>query len=144
MDDAALSRTFVLAVLLTGSVRRAEEAMIEAIQSVPCPVGNTDQMLSAVATAAIEMTIEAAPSLVPFLPEELQQVLRLPAIPRRCFALRRLAGLSPQVCAGLLHVDPATVDRLASEAMELLAAPNYRRQFPNPLHPQLPRRITCC
>lgn len=144
MDAAVVSRTFVLAALLTGSVRRAEEALLEAIQSVPCPAGNADQMLVAMAAAAIEMAIEGAPSPIPFLPHELQQVLRLPAVLRRCFALRRLAALPPQVCAGLLHIDPATVDRLTAEAMELLAGQEYRRQFLNPLQPELPRRITCC
>lgn len=144
MDDAALSKTFVLAVLLTGSVRRAEEALLDALQSVPCPARNADRLLLAAAAAAIDMTIQAAPSPVPFLPDELQQVLRLPAVHRRCFALRRLAGLPVQVCAGLLHLDAVAVDRLATEAMELLAGPEYNRQFPNPLHLELTRRITCC
>ena len=144
MDDAALSRTFVLAVLLTGSVRRAEEALLEAIQSVPCPARNADQIVVATAAAAIEMAIEATPSPVPFLSDELQLVLRLPAVRRRCFALRRLAGLPAQVCAGLLHIDPVSVDLLATEAMELLAGPEYRRRPPNSLHPQLARRNTCC
>ncbi|MEO8660895.1 MAG: hypothetical protein ABI693_20660 [Bryobacteraceae bacterium] len=143
MDAAVVSRTFVLAVLLTGSVRRAEEALLEAIQSVPCPARNADQMLVATAAAAIEMAIEAAPSPIPFLPHELQRVLRLPAALRRCFALRRLAALPAPVCAGLLHIDLATVDRLASEAMELLAEPGQTPQPLNQLHPQFTRRVPC-
>lgn len=120
-----LGETFTAALLITGSVKQAEAALLDSIESCG---PDCDQAfirtaaLSAVhrhaanSPAATEM--EAARSL---LPAELQLVLRLSPKLRTCFVLRFLAAMTPESCAVMLNVTVDEVDDAACAAVKELA-----------------------
>jgi hypothetical protein len=112
-----ICKAFVTAVLLSGSMKRAEAAMLDGIASS----GDGDELVGHTVTALLQRdgageTTDAPASL----PEELRNVLRLPADLRRCFVLRVLMGWPRERCAELLRREAGEVDRAASlAAMEL-------------------------
>lgn len=122
-----LNRALVTAHLLTGSLERAEQAVVEGINS-----WNPDQEPEAalfdrvVEAAAARVGIRQIPSASDdsYLPQELRPILKLPPKPRSCFVLRTLLGLPSKVCAGLLGLDSDRTDEYAIEALECLPARN--------------------
>ena len=128
-----LENAFVAGLLLTGSVQRAESAILESVR-MSCPddlFGKTlfrravhysiDQQLEA--PTEQEEELARAASVLPF---ELRCVLILPRHLRYCYVLRILVGLSREVCAWLLHLDVAQVDQHTCAAM--LRLPLIQRQ----------------
>jgi DNA-directed RNA polymerase specialized sigma24 family protein len=131
--EHTISRAFLTAHLLTASTEQAESATMEAIDSWDPDEETEEVLFRSVLDAAARAQIEYVPSSSnkcdvagSYLPAELQAVLRLAPQLRRCFVLRILVGLSPQVCARLLHLPSRRVDRYACAALECLGSLDRR------------------
>jgi hypothetical protein len=126
----ALDRTFITALLLTGSAQRAEAAVVEGIKATQRgKVSDETLLLQGTLSASIAAGSnspraaeqEHASSL---LPVELRRVLRLLPYFRRGFVLRVLVGLSREVCARMLQIEIHQIDevvRLAARALVRLS-----------------------
>jgi len=120
-----LLKSFRAALLLTGSVSQAEEALARAIEAGEPDEGSENEIFRRTLQEAVSATgdspLQSQQKPVPgMLPPELMRFLRLPVNLRRFFVLRILAGLSKKDCADLLHVSPQEVDAgLADAAREL-------------------------
>jgi hypothetical protein len=119
-----IRNAFVTAILLTGNAERAEAAVLDAIGSC----SPDEQLEGSLLQATIRASIGAGPETFPegmddltssisLLPPELHGVLRLSPWPRRCYVLRILAAVPRKVCAGMLRLNPAEVDRHISAAL---------------------------
>ena len=124
-----VSRAFITAHLLTGNTEQAESATMEAIGSWKPDDENESVLLQITSNAAARAPIKLPPSnsseqdeAESYLPVELRRVLRLASTPRRCFVLRVLVGLPPQVCAQLLHLGIHRIDQYSYAALECLSA----------------------
>ena len=96
----ALSKAFTAALLLTGSVRNADAAVLHTIECFDFDEESAEDPILEVMKAAIEggrKTSERRPGesaeACSLLPWELRRVLRLPVDLRFCYVLRVLAGL---------------------------------------------------
>jgi len=101
-------RAFCAAVLLTGDMAIAEEAVHEAILSLEVEDLSTEALCICVATLSIQRSYGLATAKntgLMKLPKELVDVLDLPRIRRQCFVLRFLVGLPESTCASILHLD---------------------------------------
>ena len=124
----SLWMTFITAILLTGSVKHAETAMLGGIRSLDIDATPEEELLPMIVSAAMdprqwsgrrppeEMVYAAS-----LLPVELQRVLRLPMDLRHCFVLRLLLAMPREFCAHLLGLDVGRVDRDTSLAARALA-----------------------
>jgi hypothetical protein len=129
----SIAKTFRTALLLTGNIRRAEDAVLEAIQNSDnfsleaaqdSDNFSDDALLRAAIVAAMHKTpVTRQPEDLdsPFLPIELRRVLLLPTELRHCLVLRILASLSRSRCAQLLNLSIAKVDERTCEALRALA-----------------------
>lgn len=124
--DAALTRSYLTALLLTGDVVGAEAAVMEGIQSVDLNQELSDTLLWATVESALRQppvpgweTSRPSEGALPF---ELQRVLRLPWQLRRCYVLRVLVGLPRRRCAALLDLDLRAADNSLWDALRTLAA----------------------
>jgi hypothetical protein len=120
-----LQEAFRAAVLLTGNLKQAEEAMLEGIRLWNSEAAS--DLLQKTATAAVERSLNAIShsedltQTFGHLPTELQRVVRLPASLRRCYVLRILMALPGATCAMLLGLNPLAVNRNACWAAQILA-----------------------
>jgi len=101
---SALDMAFRTAVLLTGATKTAEAAVIHGIDA--CEDLSPHGLLVEAVRSAVRRQVNSAdgPYEVERLPPELQRLFTLQAVLRRCFVLRILLGLSPEVCAELLEI----------------------------------------
>jgi DNA-directed RNA polymerase specialized sigma24 family protein len=126
VTSESLWTTFVTAVLLTGSLKRAETAMIEGIRLLDVEVDPIEELHRTTVSAAIDphdrpQAPEEIAQASLRLPVELQRVLRLPLDLRRSFVLRLLVGLPRESCARLLGLDTGDIDRATCLAARALA-----------------------
>jgi DNA-directed RNA polymerase specialized sigma24 family protein len=119
---------FIVAILLTGSVKHAETAMLEGIRSLDIDATPEEELLPMIVSAAMDPRQWSGPGppeemahAASLLPVELQRVLRLPIDLRHCFVLRLLLAMPREFCARLLGLDVGTVDRDTSLAAQALA-----------------------
>jgi DNA-directed RNA polymerase specialized sigma24 family protein len=125
-------QAFLTALLLTGSVERAEAAIWESNQQKSLDNTFGEALFREVVNAAIKPQsetskqppeeLERASSMLPF---ELRRVLHLLPALRHCFVLRFLVGLPREACARLLHLEIRQVDERARTAM--LELPTIQR-----------------
>ena len=106
ITSAALAKTFRVAVLLTGGVRQAEAAMLDAMQRMdPEQVSNaslfTDCVRASLATGRQSKASEDTEDVSSILAPELKRILMLPSYLRYGLVLRVLLGLSDGDCARL-------------------------------------------
>ncbi|HMF78454.1 MAG TPA: hypothetical protein VK604_22540 [Bryobacteraceae bacterium] len=124
----ALNKAFLTATLLTKSIKRAEEAVLDGISALDVDDLPSEKLLlrtiegiisgnGALADPAAE-EIEEASAILPF---ELQNLLRMPRRSRFCYVLRILAGVPSESCGAMLHWDRDQVDKCISAAMFNLA-----------------------
>ena len=100
----ALDMTFRTAVLLTGDTRTAEDAVMHGIDACG-DLSPGGLLIEAVRSAVRRRTNSSdGPYEVECLPPELRRLFMLQSLPRHCFVLRILVGLSTEVCAELLGV----------------------------------------
>ncbi len=119
-----LENAFIAGLLLTGSVERAEAAVLESVR-MSCP---DDLFSEALFRRTVHCSIEPqnefpaerqkeldrAASILPF---ELRCVLNLSRNLRYCYVLRILLGLPREVCAWLLHLDTSQVEQRTCAAI---------------------------
>jgi DNA-directed RNA polymerase specialized sigma24 family protein len=124
----SLRMTIVAAILLTGSVKHAETAMLEGIRSLDIDATLEEELLPSIVSAAMDprqwsgrRPPEEMAYASSLLPVELQRVLRLPMDLRHCFVLRLLLAMPREFCARLLGLDVGTMDRDTSLAAQALA-----------------------
>jgi hypothetical protein len=114
-----LCNAFWVAVLLTGDKARAEEVVQEAIEFLDADDLSTDALLIFVSTLALHSGGDE--SELPEMPEELQNVMRLPRMMRQCFVLRILLGFPEGRCARLLHAEDWQISEAVVEAVSWLS-----------------------
>jgi hypothetical protein len=129
--ELALNRAFVVALLLTGQEKLAEQAVTKGIARLKPGALTMDAILNETIQSCElpdvpvwhhpEMAQERSPG---FLPTALQSVSRLAPLYRHCFVLRLLMRLSPDVCGHLLQLEASDVDAFASAGAQQIAGCN--------------------
>ena len=116
----ALDMAFRTAVLLTGATKSAEAAVIHAISA--CEELSPHGLLTEAVRSAVRLQASSAngPYEVECLPPELRRLFMLQPLPRHCFVLRVLVGLSPEVCAELLEVSVTEFENAVYRALTQL------------------------
>ncbi len=124
----SISKTLITAILLTGSAKRAERAMLEGIESLDIAAAPGEELVRRTVAAAIETgkrypqqpseEVEEASSM---LPAELRPVLHLSPDLRGCYVLRILAAMPREACARLLQLGVSQVDQATCLAVLALA-----------------------
>jgi hypothetical protein len=100
----ALKMAFCTALLITGSTKAAEAAVIDGLDA--CEELSDCGLLIAVVKSAVRRhrKPEDAHESPAMLPPELRRLFILQPLLRKCFVLRILARFSPEVCAELLDI----------------------------------------
>ena len=126
--DQGINNGFLIALLVTGNQRKAEAAVLEGIEQWNVDEAKDESLLLAIAEAAVSPRQSHLENRSPdcdspdvSLPIELHRVLLLRPAIRYCFVLRVLAGLSREVCARMLHLQPCQLDQAVCAAAQLLA-----------------------
>lgn len=118
--EQEIGPSFLAALVLTGSARDAESALMEAIESLQPESDGSILRLSMVAALRLAGVPRRASEECP-LPHELRRLFRLPTDQRRCFAMRILAGIPREQCAELLCLSAEALDKLAGAGARELA-----------------------
>ena len=84
LSAEVLNKAFLIALLLAGSVERAEAAVMEGIRQLDDRV----DLLETAMIAAIGASADTGGSAQALLPDELRRVLDLPEVSRHCYVLR--------------------------------------------------------
>jgi hypothetical protein len=119
----SLNEVYTLALLLTGSRRRAEVAVTEGLRQI----ADSDVQCASLQDALLQRTVAAALDGPQHggaelgLPTEMQRVLALPGRLRHCFVLRFLRPMPLEQCARLLRLQPEQVTECAGAAVRMLA-----------------------
>jgi hypothetical protein len=126
--QGGLRKSFIAALLVTGSVKRAEAAVFESISRLHPDDASGKALLWGAVEASIPSggeVMESQPDeldgALSILPFELQCVLYLAADLRYCFVCRVLVDLPREVCATLLHLEPCELDERTCTAVQRLA-----------------------
>ncbi len=133
-----VARTFVTALLLTGSTQRAEAAVLETIEATSLREMSAGTLLEGTVSASLAgqiagHQIDLGDPAISSLPVELRNVLNLPAECRRCFVLRVLLGLPHEVTARMLQTGTSQIDELLSIATRTLTLPpNVTTRYERP------------
>ena len=106
------------ALMLTGSIEAAEQAVSEAIASLGCGVA-VEELLVATAKCAVQLRDGCLPRMeIPSrLPPELQRLFLLSSVDRKCFVLRILMGLTLETSSGILSLHRDEVDEALCRAL---------------------------
>ena len=101
---SALDVAFRMALLLTGDTRTAEAAVMDGIGV--CEDLSPGGLLTEEIKSAVRRRTKSSDSHyeIECLRPELRRLFMLQPLPRHCFVLRVLVGLSSEVCAELLDV----------------------------------------
>lgn len=127
LSRETVENAFLIGLLLTGSMKQAEDAVVESIDcfdtSPICDKRIVRRVIHSslgarLAHSAADMVDEGSAAI---LPVELRRVLYLPREQRECFVLRMLIGLPGESCAWLLRVDPAEIRSRLQKAVTKLA-----------------------
>lgn len=125
----AMGRVLTAAVLLSGDVTQAEDAVADAILSLDTDDFETEAFFTCVLILSIrssrdysKRSIRKKIDISPTLPAELQNVLNLSCKLRHCFVLRVLLGLTKETCRQMLQVDYDDLENSVSTAAVQLAA----------------------
>ena len=129
MASGCLETTFITAILLTGSVKQAETAVLESIRSLNVDARTDEELLLRTTVAAAmdprqryrRPQPEEVSQASSRLPVELQRVLLLPTDLRQCLVLRLLMTMPREFCARLLGINARKVDRDTCLAAQALA-----------------------
>jgi hypothetical protein len=117
---SALDMAFRTALILTGAMKTAEAAVMQGIGACE-DLSPRGLMIEAVRSAVRRRTKSSdGPFEVECLPPELRRLFILQPLPRHCFVLRVLVGLSPEVCAELLEVSITEFENAVYRALTQL------------------------
>jgi hypothetical protein len=124
----AMGRVLTAAVLLSGDLTEAEDAVADAILSLDTDDFETEAFLMCVLILSIQRSrnsskrsIRKKGEISITLPAELQNVLNLSSKLRHCFVSRVLLGLSKETCCQMLQVDDDELEKFVSSATVELA-----------------------
>ena len=117
---SALDMAFRTALLLTGDTTAAEAAVTHGIAA--CEDLSPGGLLIEAVRSAVRRRTKSSdgPYEVDGLPAELRRLFMLLPVPRQCFVLRVLVGLSPEVCAELLDISIIEFEEAVYEALTQL------------------------
>jgi hypothetical protein len=116
----AFEMAFRTALLLTGTMKTAEAAVMQGIGACE-DLSPRGLLIEAVRFAVRRRTKSSdSPYEIECLPTELRRLFWLRLLPRHCFVLRILMSLSPEVCTELLEISVAEFeDALYAALIEL-------------------------
>jgi hypothetical protein len=124
VSQGALCKSFVTALLITGSVKHAEAAVLESISKLKPNDGSDEALLWMAVEVSVasrgevlELSQEELEHTLSILPFELLCVLHLAADLRYCFVCRILLGLPREACASLLRLELQQLDERTCAAM---------------------------
>jgi len=124
---SVLHTAFLTALLLGADATTAEAAVLDGIGACEDVSGGGLLIEAVRSTLRRRANSAGAPDAVPLLPPELGRLFMLQPLPRDCFVLRILVGLSPEVCARLLDISvPEFEDTVYAglHQLPLLFSPN--------------------
>ena len=116
--EIQLRDALLAALVLTGTIEAAEQALSEAIATLGCSVA-VNELLVATAKCAIQIgggclpMAEIPSSLAP----ELRRLFLLSAVGRKCFVMRILMGLTLETTSGILNLHKDEVDDALCRAL---------------------------
>jgi hypothetical protein len=116
----ALDMAFRTALILTGAMKTAEAAVMQGLGA--CEDLSPGGLLTEAIKSAVRRRTKSSdgPYEVECLPPELRRLFLLQPLPRHCFVLRILVGLSPDVCAELLEVSDTEFENAVYRALTQL------------------------
>ena len=119
-EESGVRRAFVAALILTENAVAAEAAVMDAIATSGCEIY---ELLVATAKCAIQIRHHCSPRPKIFfsLPPELQGLLLLPLIARRCFVSRVLIEFTRETTSGILDLRRDEVDDALCQALSDLS-----------------------
>jgi hypothetical protein len=124
----AMGRVLTAAVLLSGDLTEAEDAVADSILSLDTDDFETEGFLMCVLILSIQRSrnsskrsLRKTGEISVTLPADLQNVLDLSLKLRHCFVLRVLLGLSKETCSQMLQVDDDELEKSVSSAAVELA-----------------------
>jgi hypothetical protein len=124
----AMGRVLTAAVLLSGDLTQAEDAVADAILLLDTDDFESEAFLMCVLILSIQRSrnsskwsIRKRVEIPVTLPEELQNVLNLSLKLRHCFVLRVLLRLPKATCSQMLQVDDEELEKSVSSAAVELA-----------------------
>ena len=130
--EQVFCRALVAAHLICGTLEHAEQAVFEGIDRWNPDKEPEHQLILHVIEAAAHADTppESHEPIVddPYLPDELNAVLRLDQRRRSCFVLRNLIGLPSSDCARLLRLPLNEIDEYNVSALQCLALSSKRCQ----------------
>ena len=117
---STLEMAFRTALLLTGDTRTAEAAVTNSLGA--CEDLSPGGLLIEAVRSAVRRRTKSSEGLyeVECLPTELRRLFMLQPLPRHCFVLRVLVGLSPKLCAELLDISVIEFEDAVHEALTQL------------------------
>jgi len=119
----ALDEAFRAAFLLTGSIKVAENAVVDGIAALEFAHIVDDVLLVETVKSAIQRRTDfpgQSRQALSQLPLELQRLFLLAPISRDSFVLRVLLGITPGICSGILHLTIQEVEAVLSAALQEL------------------------
>ncbi len=123
-----MGKVLAAAVLLSGDVTQAEDAVADAILSLETDDFETEAFLTCVVILSIQRSrnsskrwIRKTSEISVALPAELQNILSLSSKLRHCFVLRVVLGLPKETCRQMLQVDDNELEQSLCSATTQLA-----------------------
>jgi hypothetical protein len=117
-----LDRVFLVALLITGNMDGAEDAVLDGIGALDGTMSSG--LLLAMLKSAIERGEHRSgeiEDILPSLPLELRRILLLNPDIRACFVLRVLIGMPSEACSEVLRIPIQEIGHSVSDAMQQLA-----------------------
>jgi hypothetical protein len=120
-DEVQVRDAFFAALMLTGTIEAAEQAVSGAIATSRCGVA-VEELLVDTAKCAVLLRDGCSPGVgIPStLPPKLRRLFSLSSVDRQCFVLRMLMGLTPDVTSGILNLNRDKVDEALCRAVRHL------------------------
>jgi hypothetical protein len=118
-----LERVFLVALLITGNMDGAEDAVLDGIAALDGTI-SSDGLLLATLKSAIERGEQhcgETDDISPSVPFELRRILLLSPDIRACFVLRVLLGMPSEMCSEVLRIPIQEIGHSVSDAMQQLA-----------------------
>jgi hypothetical protein len=118
---SALDMAFRTALLLAGTTKDAEEAVMDGIGA--CEDLSHRGLLIEAVRSILRRRTKSAHDLdaLELLPSELRRLFMLQPLSRDCFVLRILVGLSPEACAELLNISITEFEDTVCAALNRLS-----------------------